>query len=457
MPPLRDHMSTTVLFFLGRSFAWGDHAHMLEVGRETRGAFTTFGAPVDPRTMPAGSVILGATVDCFAKEPESDGTRWVELAYAVSMTESDVTLSKEDFEQCVVNHRRYPCVPVVIEHADTSWFGDPAQSEPHGYVEELRVGEREVTEMDGTTRTAATLEGRVSFDDATAPTVGPGKKWRFGSITIIKGAVDEATGAGLGAMLWSWSLTAHPRLMGLAPIAASIDPARLTAEQAAKLRAVLANVPDRGAAARTTTTEFQMKTFLELAARFGLAAANEEDAREKIIAFLGLGADALKALSIAFNAAPQELAAKITSLTVAAAKVPGLEQELATFRAEKTVAAKAEREKYFEDLFAVQPELKVAEASLRLHAEHDFDGFSKAHPRPSAQELIQAGQHPQRLARVTAPTAPGAAPSIAAGGSPEAAVEAAQTVANIVQTHIAIAASQGRDLSFAAALAEIGG
>lgn len=423
--------------------------------RSSQRSLVTLAAP-DPRTMPAGSVVLGATVDCFARDPEADGTRWVELAYAVSMTESDVTLSKEDFEQCVVNHRRYPCVPVVIEHADTSWFGDPEQSEPHGYVEELRVGEREVTDANGAKRMAATLEGRVSFDDATAPTVGPGKKWRFGSITIIKGAVDEATGAGLGAMLWSWSLTAHPRLMGLAPIAASIDPTKLTTEQAAKLRAALANVPDRGAAARTTT-EFSMKTFLELAARFGLAAANEEEAKEKVIAFLGLGADALKAFSLAPHASPQELAAKITSLTVAAAKVPALEQELAVFRAEKTAAAKAEREKYFEDLFAVQPELKVAEASLRLHAEHDFDGFSKAHPRPSAQELIQAGQNPQRLARVTAPTAPGAAPSIAAGGSPEGAIDAAQVVANVVQTHMAIAASQGRDLSFAAALAEIGG
>ena len=417
----------------------------------------TFGAPVDPRTMPEGSVILGATVDCFAKEPESDGTRWVELAYAVSMTESDITLSKEDFERCVANFKRYPCAPVVIEHADTSWFGDPEQSEPHGYVEELRVGEREVTEMDGSTRMAATLEGRVSFDAETGPTVGPGKKWRFGSITLIKSAVDEATGAGLGALLWSWSLTAHPRLMGLAPIAASIDPSKLTPAQAAKLRAALDTVHQRGETARTHSTENTMLKFLELAARFGLVAANEEEAKEKVLAFLSLGADAIKALSLAPNASPQELAAKITSLTVAAAKVPVLEQELAAFRAEKTAAAKAEREKYFEDLFAVQPELKVAEASLRLHAEHDFEGFQKAHPRPSAQELIQAGQNPQRLARVTAPAAPGAARSIAAGATPEGAQDAAQIVADVVNTHIAMAASQGRELTFSAALAELGG
>lgn len=200
-----------------------------------------------------------------------------------------------------------------------------------------------------------------------------------------------------------------------------------------------------------------MLKFLELAARFGLAAATEEEAKEKVLALLSLGADAIKSLSLAPGASPQELAAKITSLTVSAAKVPALEQELATFRAEKAAGVKAEREKYFEDLFAVQPELKVAEASLRLHAEHDFEGFQKAHPRPSAQELIQAGQNPHRLARVTAPSAPGASAPITAGASPTGAIDTAQTVANIVQTHRAIAAAQGRELTFSAALAEIGG
>lgn len=361
----------------------------------------TFASALDPRTMPSGSVVLGATVDAFARDPEADGTRWVELAYAVSMVDSDVTLSKEDFEQCVVNHRRYPCVPVVIEHADTSWFGDREQSEPHGYVEELRVGEREVTDADGTKRAAATLEGRVSFDEATAPTVGPRKKRRFGSITLIKGAVDEATGAGLGAMLWSWSLTAHPRLTGLLPIAASLAPASLTPELAARLRAALdgASQP-RGTSAVTATEKTPMKTFLALAAQFGLTAASEEDALDKVTALLSLGADAVKALGLAPAATAQELAAKLSTVTVAAAKVPALEQELTTLRAEKTERVKAERDQYFEELFAVQPELKAAEASLRLHAGHDWEGFEKADPRPTTQELIEAAQHPQRLSRV---------------------------------------------------------
>lgn len=418
--------------------------------RSSQRSLVTLAAP-DPRTMPAGSVVLGATVDCFARDPEADGTRWVELAYAVSMTESDVTLSKEDFEQCVVNHRRYPCVPVVIEHADTSWFGDPEQSEPHGYVEELRVGEREVTDANGAKRMAATLEGRVSFDDATAPTVGPGKKWRFGSITLVKGAIDEATGQGLGAMLWSWSLTAHPRLTGLLPIAASLTNAPLTPELAARLRAAIDGMTlTRGTTATTATEKTSMKTYLALAAQFGLTAASEEDAFDKVTILLSLGADALKALGLATAATAQEFAAKLSSLTVAAARLPSLEAELTTLRAEKSERVKAERDQYFEELFAVQPELKAAEVSLRLHAEHDPKGFEAAHPRPTPQELIEAAQHPQRLARVVPPS--GATPS---NGAQPAGTNAADLLAGVVRNHMSMARAQGRDLTFTAALAEV--
>ncbi len=419
----------------------------------------TFGAARTPRTMPAGTVLLGATTDAFAKDPEPDGTRWVELAYAVSMTESDVTLSKEDFEQCVKNHQRYPCVPVVIEHADTEWFssGPKEWAEPHGYVEELRVGEREVTEMDGTQRTAATLEGRVSFDEKTAPLVGPTKKWRFGSITLLKGATDEATSAGLGCLLWSWSLTAHPRLTGLLPIAASFDPSKLSADEAARLRAVLDALSSRGTTAKPPTPTAQepfMLKFLELAARYGLAATSEEDAREKVLAFLALGADALKTLGLAPTTTPQELGQKLSALTVAAAKVPALEKELTELRADKATRDKATREQHFEELFAVQPELKAAESALRYQAEHDWTGFQKAHPRPSPQELLQAAQHPERLTPLVPPNTPSAPQPFAQGA--EAGEGASRAVVSLVHTHLAMARAQGREISFTDALGELG-
>lgn len=165
-----------------------------------------------------GRQVFGGFVP-FADPASKTSDGWTVLAYEVSMKESGVALSKRDFEDCVRNFASYPCSPVTIEHADTDFnpFAQPPTSwrEPNGHVEELRVGT-----MTRGSKTVATLEGRVSYLEPTASDVAA-KKWRFGSITIIQGAVDEETGATLGSMLWSWSLTAHPRLTGLPAIAAS--------------------------------------------------------------------------------------------------------------------------------------------------------------------------------------------------------------------------------------------
>ena len=396
------------------------------------------GTPVTfaARPLPAGTVVFGAA-QAFAAKDDGARERWVELAYAVSMVESDVTLSREDFERAVANFARYPCVPVVIEHADTDWLPrNPAWAEPHGHVEELRIGEREVEEADGSKRLAATLEGRVTFDEATAPTVGPKRKWRFGSVTLFKGVVDEATGAGLGTLLWSWSLTAHPRLTGLAPIPASLDPAQLRDLPAPHRAALLAalgaasatgngatsngatsngasattNAPPAPAAPPTpppTPETAAMKTFLELAHELGLAAHSEEDARAKVLACAAQHGQSLKLLGLAPAAPPAELAAKVGDLQAAAGRVPALEQklaaqeaELAAFRNEKAAREQADLEQHLAELFAVQPELRAAEESMRYHAAHDRAGFVKKHPRPAPEELAQALQHPARLAQI---------------------------------------------------------
>lgn len=165
-----------------------------------------------------GRHVLGSFMPFAAPTTQtSDG--WTVLAYEVSMRESDVVLTRADFEDCVRNFASYPCAPVTIEHADTDFnpFAQPPTSwrEPNGHVEELRVG----TMTRGSTQ-VATLEGRVSYLEPTKTDVAA-KKWRFGSITINQDAVDEETGKTLGSMLWSWSLTAHPRLTGLPAIAAS--------------------------------------------------------------------------------------------------------------------------------------------------------------------------------------------------------------------------------------------
>ena len=400
-----------------------------------QGKVETFAAP--HRALPAGAVsTFGAPVEIFAEGAKSDGSVdasegvWMTLAYAVSMKGSEVTLSKEDFEAAVANHRRYPCSPLVIEHADTDWWmSEPEWAEPHGHVEELRVGEAEVTEMDGAKRVAATLEGRVTFLDDTRAAV-KARKWRFVSITLVKGVTDEATGAALGALLWSLSLTAHPRLTGLAPIPASLR-ARVDAmppDARAELLAALGAPPPAppappalppsppAPALPTPTPETTTMKFSPLLAALGLAAAaSEEDAEKKLTAFAHLGADALKSLGLPVTASAADVAARIKALTDSTARAAALDVEVTRFRAAEATRLKADREGYLADLLTARPELELVRSSLARHAEGDWEDFQRAYPRPSREELataaaekVERGQDAERTApvAVTAATNP---------------------------------------------------
>lgn len=197
-----------------------------------------------------------------------------------------------------------------------------------------------------------------------------------------------------------------------------------------------------------------MFKFLPLLATFGLTVANEDDAQARAATFAQLGHDALKAVGLPVTATPQEFAAKLSQLSTDAARVKALESELTTFRAQAAETQKTEREKYFTELFAVRPDLKPAEGSLRLHAERDFDGFTKAYPRPSAEQLLASAQHGARLANIVAPGAP--APATFAAPSAQG-TDTANAVTSMVHAHIQMAAAQGRELSFSAALAELCG
>lgn len=437
-----------------------------------------------------GRQVLGAVVPFAAAAPKADG--WTVLAYEVAMSESEVRLTRRDFEECVKNFAAYPCSPVTIEHADTMMFGEPSWAEPHGHVEELRVGTMQRAGAD-----VATLEGRVSYLPPTDAEVAA-KKWRFGSITIIQGAVSEETGAKLGSMLWSWSLTAHPRLMGLPAIAASArapgalvqagywygdiddrddlltclrdlfdlpvttdetavlaelaklegyvtDPATADADGVetdhivcqirdalrlpaltsavaviAEVRKGLATLPnddmpptpdaatDPATMHSTLHTEKFMKLTQIIAALGLTAVASEDDAEKKLTAFAQLGADTLKALGLPLTASPADVAARTTALSTAAARVPVLEQELVTFRAERDAREKADRAAHLDDLVAARPELATVRASLELHAASDWKGFQASYPRPdrttlvtAAAESAQRAQDGQRTTQVT--------------------------------------------------------
>ena len=54
-----------------------------------------------------GRQVLGAVVPFAAAAPKADG--WTVLAYEVAMSESEVRLTKRDFEECVKNFTAYPC------------------------------------------------------------------------------------------------------------------------------------------------------------------------------------------------------------------------------------------------------------------------------------------------------------------------------------------------------------
>lgn len=492
----------------------------------------------------AAAPVHGSFIRLGAKGSELEGG-WVVLAYEVAMRGGKITLARAEFEECVKNFANYPCCPITIEHADVEG-GPAAWAEPNGHIEELRVGEMTRT-VDGQERTVATLEGRPSYLGTTAADVAAGK-WRFGSIFILKGVVDEETDAKLGSMLWSWSLTAHPRLRDvgrLAPLAASRRPEgegveaswwygsiesrqdlisclreildlpvttteaevlleldkleALTAPRAdssgidvdrivsqlrdalrlpaltttsgvlAEVRKGLANLPDDAdddtaaslsrrppaapPPAPKAPPESAMFKFLPFLATFGLTLPNEDEAQTRAAAFAQLGHDALKAVGLPATATPQEFSAKLSQLATDAARVKGLETELATFRSQAAEQVKTEREKYFSELFAVQPELRAAEGSLRLHAERDFEGFSKAYPRPSAEQLLASAGHDGRTQVLAGqgPTAP------ATFAQPAGGEGVSSVLVSLVHSHIAFAAGQGRELSFADALAELTG
>ena len=172
----------------------------------------------------------GAPVELSPLPVEGDGgAPWTVLAYEATLLSyraggraQTVALTKATFDECVANFNRYPKVPVVIEHADTR--GGPTEwAQPQGWVTALRVGT--MTRGD---KTVATLEGRLALSAEMRVKVvgaeGVPPVWPFGSVTIGD-TVDEESAKELGAALWSFSLTAHPRLADVPRLAASRDAA----------------------------------------------------------------------------------------------------------------------------------------------------------------------------------------------------------------------------------------
>lgn len=198
--------------------------------------------------------LYGAPLALSIPPTESEGGPWTEICYEVELKGyrradgSYARITADDIASMVKNFERYPKAPIVVEHADTRIEAaevNPDWAEPHGWIVALRKGKRTRT-VAGKTVTVATLEGRLDVSPEMRLAIvgdsaaGVPPTWPFCSVTTARG-VDDETGADLGTVLHSVSLTAHPRLADLPRLAA----ARSTPPM---------NHSRRGAAAPATTT-----------------------------------------------------------------------------------------------------------------------------------------------------------------------------------------------------------
>lgn len=178
---------------------------------------------------------FGLCVALSVLPTDAEGGPWTTIAYEAELKGyrladgTHARITSKDIDEMVKNFGRYPKAPIVVEHADTR-EGMPAEwATPRGHVVALRRGTFTRTLPDGTTKAVASLEARFDVSpEVRLSIVGDAETktpptWPFCSITTARG-VDEETGASLGTVLYSVSLTAHPRLADLPRLAASQDP-----------------------------------------------------------------------------------------------------------------------------------------------------------------------------------------------------------------------------------------
>lgn len=176
----------------------------------------------------------GAPVALSIPPTDDEGGPWSVIAYAVELkgyklkAGGHARITAQDIDDMVANFARYPKAPLVIEHADTRRDVaevHPEWSRPHGHVVALRRGTFSRT-VDGVTKEVPSLEARFAVPPDVRLAINGDPEndvpptWPFCSITPATG-VDEENDRPIGTVLWSVSLTAHPRLADLPRLAAS--------------------------------------------------------------------------------------------------------------------------------------------------------------------------------------------------------------------------------------------
>ena len=453
--------------------------------------------------------------------PTDAGGAWNVLAYEAELlgyrlaNGKPATITRAGLEACVANFARYPKVPIVIEHADTR-DGPTEWAEPHGWITEVRLGTMERALPDGGKRTVATLEGRLALDENTRAKVnGTPPTWPFGSVTIFP-ETDPETGKDLGMALWSFSLTAHPRLTDVPKLAAGraleagcwygeledredvltmlrtvfdlpalateadtlaaldklealaapgadtggVDVDDLvgrlrdalllpalssTAEVLAALRRALATLPTEtetlGASA-PSHTESTMK-FLELAKKYGLATASEEDAQAAVLALADDGSATRSALSLPVGT---PLAPKLAEVVTAAAELSRVSPELTELRAARDARAEADRTARVAAVCLAKGWGDEAKPALLAFAKSDPAAFEAAYPAPTTAELAQRAQDGARLERVVPPAKTEAGKPVEPEAKPSTDKDLAALRAVYARAGIALSIPEALDL-----------
>jgi hypothetical protein len=181
------------------------------------------------------AMTYGACIALGVLPTDAEGGPWTTIAYETELKGyrlADGTYARitaTDIDQMVANFAHYPKSPMVVEHADTRKEMPAEWAVPRGHVVALRRGTFTRTLPDGTTKEVASLEAKFAVSPEVRlsivgdPANGVPPTWPFCSITTARG-INEETGASIGCVLYSVSLTAHPRLADLPCLAASKDP-----------------------------------------------------------------------------------------------------------------------------------------------------------------------------------------------------------------------------------------
>lgn len=310
----------------------------------------------------------------LAAPPSGDESPWNVLAYEVALEgRGGVVLSRADFDQCVANFMRWGKeVPVVLYHADTDPMAHPASREAHAWITAMRVG---ALVRNG--HAVATLEARFRWVNAeTRESVRRGAL-AFGSVTIVQNGVDEESGDAVGSYLWSFSLTNNPAL---------VDLPRIAAESSGALTASASDtspMPDgRTPVPLSLQGNTMQNTMLTLAARLGIASANEDDATRSVIARAEETLVVRRQLGLSADAGVKDVESAITMLAADGAKVAVLSAELDALKVREAERNAREVADHVDALCA-DPSMAKTRAALTAFARADYAAFSKEYPRPT--------------------------------------------------------------------------